>query len=141
MDRSGNLDTDKMAAALLCYRNTPDKYTQRSPAVILVARTLKDTIPCHPNKLKLRKEWIFTSNDREKALAKLHLSRHTDLSSKSKPLKPLCIGDTVQVQNQRGHNPNKWDLSATVVEIQDFNSYLVKMDGTGRISKHNKQFL
>ena len=118
----------------MTYRNTPDRDTQRSPAQILYGRQLKDTLPCNPEKLKIRPEWILTAEMREKALAKHHLSRHTDLLSKSRPLKPLELGCTVQVQNQRGPHANKWDLSGTVVESQPFDSYLVKMDGTGPVS-------
>ena len=70
----------------LAYRNTSDRDTQRSPAMILYARQLKDSIPCHPDKLQLRPEWLFTSELREKALAKRHLSIKTDLTAKSRPL-------------------------------------------------------
>ena len=112
-----------MAAALLTYRNTPDRETQRSPDQILYGRQLKDTLPCSPDKLKIRPEWILTAEMRERALAKRHLSRHTDFLSKSSPLKPLEVGSTVQVQNQRGPHANKLDLSGTVVESQPFDSY------------------
>ena len=61
--------------------------------------------------------------------------------AKSKPLTPLDVGTCVQVQNQRGNAPNKWDHSGTIVEVLEFNSYLVKIDGTGRITKRNRQFL
>ena len=68
-------------------------------------------------------------------------ARQTDLQSHAKQLKPLTVGSIVQVQNQRGNNPNKWDMSGVVVEVLDFNAYNVKLDGTGRISKRNLQFL
>ena len=89
----------------------------------------------------MRPEWVLTAELREKALAKRHLSRHTDLSQGSKPLKPLDLGCVVQVQNQRGQHASKWDFSGTIVEVQNFDSYLVKMDGTGRVTKRNRRFL
>ena len=53
----------------------------------------------------------------------------------------MSEGQCVQVQNQTGPNANKWDLSGKVVEVLDYQSYLVKMDGTGRVSKRNRRFL
>ena len=102
---------------------------------------MKDALPCNPESLKLRPEWVLTAELREKALARRHLSRHTDLLSKSRPLKPLELGNVVQVQNQRGQHANKWDLSGTVLEVQGFDSYLIKMDGTGRVTKRRRRFL
>ena len=105
VDKSGNLDNDAVAAALLTYRNTPDRDTNMSPAMILFARQLRSNIPCHPDKLRLIKEWIFTASQREQALAKRHLSKHSELLAKSKLHQPLAVGNTVQVQNQRGNTP------------------------------------
>lgn len=50
-------------------------------------------------------------------------------------------GTTVQVQNQAGPHKNKWDLSGTVVEVLRFDAYIVKMDGSGRLTKRNWMFL
>ena len=51
------------------------------------------------------------------------------------------VGDVVQVQNQHGPHAKKWDLSGVVVEVVGYDAYLVKLDGTGRASKLNRQFL
>ena len=130
IDKSVSLDNDAVAAALLSYRNTPDRDTLRSPSQILYARQLRDSLLCHPDKLQLRKEWVLTKQERQKALGKRHLLVKTQLEAKAKPLKPLSIGQVVQVQNQRGPHSNKWDLSGTVSEVLAFNSYLIKMDGS-----------
>ena len=91
--------------------------------------------------MKLRKEWVLTQDAREKALAKRHLVRGKELTEKTRVLSPLVVGQVVQVQNQRGQHANKWDLSGVVVEVGEFDAYLVKMDGSGRISKRNRQYL
>ena len=63
------------------------------------------------------------------------------LESKAKLLKPLTVGQVVQVQNKRCPHSNKWDLSGTITEVLPFNSYLIKMDGSGRVIKRNRQFI
>ena len=42
---------------------------------------------------------------------------------------------------QPGPHKNKWDVSGTIVEVLDHNAYLVRVDGSGRVSKRNRQFL
>lgn len=123
---AGSLNTDSLAADLMSYRNNPDRDMQRSPAQILFARQIKDAIPCSPENLKLRQ--LLTAEMPEKALSHRHLSIQNELLSKSKTLKPLKIGDVVQVQNQCGnhgtypaqlwrfialmHTPSKWMVQA-----------------------------
>ena len=40
-----------------------------------------------------------------------------------------------------GPHKNKWDVSGTVVESLGFDSYHVKMDGSGQVTKRNRRFL
>ena len=53
----------------------------------------------------------------------------------------LEVGDMVQIQNQRGNNPKRWNKSGKIVEKLDFDQYLVKVDGGGRITRRNRRFL
>lgn len=59
----------------------------------------------------------------------------------AKALAPLAVGDCVQVQNQTGPHKLKWDVSGTIVEYLGHDAYLVKLDGSGRVSKRNRRIL
>ena len=37
--------------------------------------------------------------------------------------------------------PKRWDRSGTVVETNDFDSYTLKVNGTGRVSRRNRKYL
>ena len=47
----------------------------------------------------------------------------------------LSVGDRISVQHQTGLHPTKWDRSGIVVECKDHDQYLVKLDGTGRLTR------
>ena len=47
----------------------------------------------------------------------------------------------VQIQNQRGVDPRRWSKSGKIVEKLDFDQYLVKVDGGGRLTRRNRRFL
>ena len=56
---------------------------------------------------------------------------------------PLAPGSKVLIQNQYGAGKiaKKWDKSGTILEDLGFNKYAVKVDGSGRITQRNRQFL
>ena len=69
-DKSGSLDNDKFARAILNYRNTPLRDINRSPAQIVTGRQLRDHMPSNPASFRPSKEWLVTKEQRELALAK-----------------------------------------------------------------------
>ena len=63
------------------------------------------------------------------------------LSEHTKVLPGLSVGYVVLVQNQTGPKSNKWEQSGVVVEHKGYDQYQIKMDGSGRVSLRNRQFL
>ena len=62
-------------------------------------------------------------------------------SRSSKEKEELALGATVMVQTQRGPTKGRWETSGTVVDVLEHSSYLVKMDGSGWLSKQRLSFL
>ena len=89
----------------------------------------------------MRKEWRFDREMREQALAVKFAEIEKNLGGGARDLPNLEVGDMVQIQNQRGNNPKRWNKSGKIVEKLDFDQYLVKVDGGGRLTRRNRQFL
>ena len=141
VDKSGNLDNDKFARALLNYRNTPLRDIGRSPAQIVTGRQLRDHLPANPESYKPSKEWLLTKEQRELALAKRYAKQEEVWAEHTKTLPELPVGALVSVQNQYGNKPKRWDRSGLIVEVLPHLQYKVRMDGSGDISLRNRRFL
>merc|ERR1719186_2375160 len=74
-------------------------------------------------------------------MAKRHVKTTEALSKGSKQLSPLIEGDTVSIQGQSGNTPKMWSKTGKVLEALGYDSYLIKVDGTQRVTKRNRQFL
>ena len=61
-------------------------------------------------------------------------------SEHTKKLPKLVLGNKVFIQNQTGPSPRRWDRTGTVIEVKDFDQYLIKVDGTGRTTLRNRKF-
>jgi hypothetical protein len=78
---------------------------------------------------------------REVVLVLKHMKRCQELSEHYRILKPLNLGKTVDVQNQHGNSPKKWELTDIVVEKNYFEMYTVKLDESGQLTVRNRRFL
>ncbi len=127
---TGNLDTDHAAKAIMAHRNTPMQDTGVAPSVMLFGRPLRDHLPT--NRI-LRPEWKMIADAREMALAK----RALEAVVEKRELKPLGVGDYVQIQNQSGNHPTKWDCTGVVSEVLPHRQYNIVVDGSRRITLRN----
>ena len=125
-----------MTLALLQYLNTPLRGINKSPAQLATGRQLRDGVPMARRHLLIDRFWKKTIRRRELQMAKLHKSiRYLDTTRKFSPIK---IGAHVRVQNQAN---NKWDRTGTVTEVKPHRQYIIKLDGSGRLSLRNRRHI
>ena len=133
--------TDKFVRAILQYRNTPLPDTRLSPAQIVFGRQMRDLLPTLNYKYEPSQEWGLVREYRERAMARRLDRDGARLERYTKGQKSIPVGDTVAVQNQTGRFPKKWDKTGKVVENQDYDKVLVKLDGSGRLTTRNRRFV
>ena len=143
----GELDTDNLLRALLIKRNTPDPTCRLSPAEIVFGRKRRDTMPRIDKSINIfhnkevRPTWTKAWEEKEIALRTRYQGSQESLAEHSKALPSLEVGHRVAIQNQTGSKPTKWDRTGTVLEVRDFDKYIVKVDGSGRLTLRNRRFL
>ena len=134
---TGKLNNDQAVKALLTHRNTPSQQTGISPATALFGKPIRDHLPLHC--LRLRNEWQRIGDKREEALAKRHI--YNNHLGGPRQLQPLDIGDSVQIQNQHGTSPTKWNNTGFITAALPNRQYQVVVDGSRRITLRNRRFL
>ena len=137
----GTLDTDAFQRAMLQYRNCPDKETKLSPAMCVFGRPTRDFIPILPGRYRPHDTWRETLAAREEALRNRHMRAAERWSEHTKTLRPLVVSDQVRIQNQTGPNPRKWDKTGHVIEVRQHDQYVIRVDGSGRVTLRNRKFL
>ena len=85
--------------------------------------------------------WRNAWASKEEAL-RMRITRSTEcMNEHAKLLPQIKAGERCFVQNQTGNHPKKWDCTGTVIEQGQHNQYLIKIDGSGRLTKRNRQFI
>ena len=135
----GSLNTDKVARALLQYRNTPLPDLNLSPAQILFHRNLRDGIPALPSHYQLHKSWITTAEERERAYESRNQRLRDTYNAHARNLPPLHPGAEVLVQSKG--KKKKWDKSGRIVEALPHQQYRIRMYPTGRVSLQNRRYI
>ena len=138
---SGSLNTDNFQRAMLTYRNSIDPETKASPALILFGRPIRDAIPIPLGRYCPHNTWKEILAHRERALAKRHSREHEKWTEHTQLLQPLRVGDHVYIQNLVGNNPKRWERTGVIVEVRQFHQYVVRVDGSGRVTLRNRQHL
>ena len=108
-DGYGRLRHDLAARAMMTHRNTPHQDLGLSPAEMLYGRVIRDHLPILREKYQIHKL-------RERAVAKRHLLNQKHYNIHNHPLQELQVGESVQVQNQKGPLPRRWMKTGRVVE-------------------------
>ena len=138
---NGDLNTDAFQQAVLHYRNTLDCYTKLSPAQCVFGRPIRDLIPILPGRYRPHDTWRQTLQAREEALRNRLMKAAERWGEHTQRLPPLTVGDRVRVQNQTGLHPRKWDKTGRVIEVRQYDQYVIRIDGSGRATLRNRKFL
>ena len=139
----GSPDWDKVMRALMQHRNTPDSEYSLSPAQLVFGRPIRDFLPVKPGQFSPSEVWIDCRESRELALRKRLQRGAEKWSLSTKDLRPLPVGSRVIIQNQHGAGKfaKKWDRTGLVVDDLGYDKYRIKVDGSGRVTDRNRQFL
>ena len=101
---------------------------------------IKDFIPILPGRYQPHPTWSDTLATREEALRNRHMKAAERWFEHTKTLPPLAVGNHVRIQNQTGPYPTKWDKTGVVIEVRQFDQYVVRIDGSGRMTTRNCKF-
>ncbi|KAK3881297.1 hypothetical protein Pcinc_014248 [Petrolisthes cinctipes] len=133
----GNLDTDKATLALIQYHNTPLRDINKSPAQLATGRQLRDGVPTITQKLMVNKFWGQTLRQRERQIGQQHEKIIRQRGNTRQRL-TLAPGSSVLVQDQ---HTKTWNRTGTVVESKGNKQYLIRLQGSGRISLRTREHL
>ena len=114
---------------------------KKSPAELPFGRCLKDFFPRNVDSLLPIPENFMTGEAKDKLQGKIREDGAKRWSEHTGVLPDLEEGDFVPLQNFKGRNPLKSDYNGIIVGKNNLNSYLVKVNGTNRVTVRNRATL
>ncbi|XP_066975342.1 uncharacterized protein [Macrobrachium rosenbergii] len=134
--KGGSLDCNKASLAILQYLNTLPKGFDKSPAQLTIGRQLRDGVPTPRQHYKVERHWDEIIQQRELRMAESQ--EETPPPTGAREVLPLVVGCRVRVQDPV---TKTWDRSGLVVESKGHRQYLIRLDGSGRVSLRNRKHL
>ena len=134
--KGGTLETDRVALAILQYLNTPLRDINKLPAQLATGWQLRDGVPTARRHLLVDRYWKKTIRKRELQIAKSQKATHALDTARRLP--PIAISTYVRIQNQA---TKKWDRTGVIIESRPHRQYVVRLDGSGRLSLRNRRHL
>jgi hypothetical protein len=135
---TGNLNTDAVTEALLIYHNTKCQVLGKSPSELANGRILKDFLPRDFSTLLPAPEKLMSGVVKDKLQEEIRLAGGQRWSEHTRRLAPLEMGCWVQLQNLRGPHPLKSDSNGVVIGKHNVNSYVIRVNGSGKITIRNR---
>ncbi|CAG2217501.1 unnamed protein product [Mytilus edulis] len=109
----------------------------------VIGRPIRDFIPILPGRYKPHDTWRDTLSKREEALRHRHMKVAENLSEHTKQLSFRTHKTTTSIDYWRPC-PNrevKWDKTGQVIEVRQFDQYVIRVDGSGRGTLRNRKFI
>ena len=108
---------------------------------MIFGRPIKDFIPILPSSYRPHNTWIKTSRAREEAMHARNVRNVERPAEHTVRLQPLKVGNRVFIQNQTGNHLLRWDRTGLVIEVEQLDQYVVRVDGSGRVTLRKRKFL
>ena len=131
----GSLDSDQVSVAILQYLNTPLRGIDKSPAELAMGRQLRGGVPTAKRNLRVSKTWCAALRGRERQMAdQCDKLEATHRAARTYP--PIAVGHRVRLFNVAA---GVWDRTGVVVEARRYSQYLIRLDGSGRMTVRTRK--